>query len=116
MEHRGELLEKAIRNSGVPITVLAKRIKKSRRHIYNLFENANIPLETLLEIGKIINHDFTLDLPKLSQFVYTLNPNEIPKSDLTSETIEYWKNKYIDLLEKHNILLSKFLSITDSKQ
>jgi hypothetical protein len=36
MQHRREKVEKAVRESGFPITELARRRKKSRRHIYNL--------------------------------------------------------------------------------
>lgn len=59
MQHRGELVEKAVRESGFPIAELARRMKKSRRHIYNLFENPYLSLDEILQIGKIIHYDFS---------------------------------------------------------
>ena len=39
MEHRGEIIEKAIRNSGMPLTSIARKIGKSRQWIYLLLRN-----------------------------------------------------------------------------
>jgi hypothetical protein len=55
MQHRGEIVEKAVRESGFPIAELARRRKKSRRHIYNLFETPILSLDKILQIGEIIN-------------------------------------------------------------
>lgn len=49
MQHKGEVVEKAVRESGFPIAELARRMKKSRRHIYNMFENPNLSLEEILK-------------------------------------------------------------------
>lgn len=49
MQHKGQVVEKAVRESGFPIAELARRMKKSRRHIYNMFENPNLSLEEILK-------------------------------------------------------------------
>lgn len=54
-KHHGEVLAKAIRNSGYPITKIAVRVGYTRQHFYNLFSKKKINLELLYEIGKIIN-------------------------------------------------------------
>ena len=61
MQHRGEIVEKVVRESGFPIAELARRLKKSRRHIYNMFQNPHLSLDEILQIGKIIHYDFTLN-------------------------------------------------------
>ena len=40
--YEGEILEKAMRNSGVSIAFIAKKVGYSRRHFYNLFANKKI--------------------------------------------------------------------------
>ena len=35
MEHRGEIIEKAIRNSGIPLTSIARKVGKSRQWVYH---------------------------------------------------------------------------------
>lgn len=109
MTHRGEVLERAARESGMPMTVLAKRLGKSRRHIYDLFQQAQVPVDTLVEIGKLIHHDFSEELPRL-----LVPPSEGPKaiasqptSSYEVEEAQFWKNKYLVLLEKYNALLEE---------
>ena len=63
MEHRGEIIEKEIRESGIPLTTVAKRMGKTRQWLYLLFDNPNASLDHMLEIGKIIYHDFSKNIP-----------------------------------------------------
>ena len=96
MQHRGEIIKEAVYKSGYPITELAKRLDKSRRWIYIMFENNNISLDVVLQIGKIIHHDFSDEIRELKNSV-------IATEEETSA--EYWKNKYLKLLEEHTELL-----------
>jgi hypothetical protein len=38
---------------------------KRRQWLYFLFENPNVSLDHMLEIGKIIYHDFSTNIPEL---------------------------------------------------
>lgn len=105
MIHEGEILEKAIRSSGVSIAFLANKTGYSRRHFYNLFNNDVIPMDLSIKVGDIINYDFSLDLKKLNKF------KKFVKIQTYEET-DFWKNKYLDLLEKYNLLLEN----NDSKK
>ena len=53
MQHRGEIIKEAVYKSGYPITELAKRMGKSRRWVYLLFENNTVSIDIMLQIGKI---------------------------------------------------------------
>jgi hypothetical protein len=103
MQHRGEIVEKAVRESGFPIAELARRMKKSRRHIYNLFENPNLSLDEILQIGKIIHYDFSELFTEVSKSKSVV---EEPAATY-GESAVYWKDKYIALLEKYNALLER---------
>ena len=103
MQHRGELVEKAVRESGFPIAELARRMNKSRRHIYNLFENPQLSLDEILQIGKIIHYDFSglfTDVSKSKNIVEE-------RAAIYGDSAAYWKDKYIALLEKYNALLER---------
>lgn len=106
MEHRGEILKKAVYQSGVPITTLAKRLSKSRRWIYLMFENSNVSLDIVLQIGKIIHHDFKDEIKEFNSYQ---NPRNESVFDYQNDEAnpEYWKNKYLKLLEEYNELLKK---------
>ena len=106
MQHKGEIVEKAVRQSGLPLTQLAPRIGKSRRWLYNAFENPNLSIEHILIIGKIIHYDFSDEILEL-QRVRNLEDPISPQNAyvVSAESAEYWKNKYLTLLEKYNTLL-----------
>jgi predicted transcriptional regulator len=98
--HKGQIIEKAVKESGISITQLAKKIKKSRQSVYNIFESQNVPIDLILSIGKAIHYDFSKDIKQLKAYS--------TKTDLTvveEGNVEYWKQKYITLLEEYNQLL-----------
>lgn len=103
MQHRGEIIKEAVYKSGYPITELAKRMGKSRRWVYLLFENTTVSIDIMLQIGKIIHYDFSEELNRPSVNLFTTN--EPPSLYISDE--EYWKNKYLNLLEEYNELLKK---------
>ena len=108
MKHKGEIIEKAVRESGITITQLAKQIKKSRRHIYNIFDNPNVPVDVILTIGKIIHHDFShefTDLTGIKSYKTLESFNIVEDNSVEYKNTEYWKNKYFGLLEEYNHLL-----------
>ncbi len=110
MQHKGEITEKAVRESGMPLTKLTQRLKKSRRWIYNAFENPNLSIEYVLEIGKIIHHDFSEDIFELKKYrnmSLALHLEDNHRSSEDNNTIEFWKNKYLEILEKYNLLLER---------
>jgi transcriptional regulator with XRE-family HTH domain len=101
MQHRGEIIKEAVYKSGFPITELAKRMGKSRRWVYLLFENPIVSIDTLLQIGTIIHYDF-------SEKIETLKPHVLNDTSINYNKEEtYWKNKYLKLLEEYNELLKK---------
>lgn len=102
MQHRGEIIKKAVYQSGFSITDIAYKIGKSRRWMYIMFENSNVSLDIVLQIGKIIHHDFSVDMPELKSLSSNINNSQsliLPDS--------YWKDKYLKLLEEYNDLLKK---------
>ena len=104
MQHRGEIIREAIYKSGYPITELAKRLGKSRRWMYLLFENSNVSLDIVLQVGKIIHHDFTNEIKEIESSIKAVNYSDI---DYGKESLaaEYWKNKYLKLLEEYHEIL-----------
>jgi predicted transcriptional regulator len=106
MEHRGEIIRSAVYKSGYSITDIAKRLGKSRRWMYLMFENSNVPLDSVIKIGKIIHYDFS---EEIKEFGVAFNSMNEPQSIYSKEnlTTDYWKDKYLVLLEEYNTLLKK---------
>ena len=107
MQHKGKILEKAVRQSGMPLTKLSKKMDKSRRWIYNAFENENLSIDYIIEIGNIIHYDFSNDMEDLKNYKDAVDHFGTPPN---SNQTDYWKNKYLNLLEKYNQLLESKLN------
>lgn len=111
MQHKGEIIEKAVRESGHSITKLAQKMGKSRRWVYQIFDSSVVPIDYIMEIGKIIHHDFTRDIKGIKLYASGLSSVSFEENTFSgnskAEELEYWKEKYMILLEKYNDLLSK---------
>jgi hypothetical protein len=107
MVHRGEILKAAIKQSGIPVTRVAAGVGKSRRWVYMQFFNPEVAIDALLQIGKFIHHDFSKEIPELK------HNNSISKlireqdAPYPQTDAEFWKNKYLRLLEEYTAHLKK---------
>ncbi|WP_449439118.1 hypothetical protein [Pedobacter steynii] len=111
MEHNaGEIVELAVRRQNVNISELSRRLQVNRRTLYNWFRQKKLHTDVIFEIGKVINYDFTHDFEgELSGFGFkedlTMYKNE-GQSDHTN-SVYYWMEKYITLLEDYKKLVRK---------
>lgn len=83
MQHKGEILEKAIRESGHSITKLAQKMGKSRRWMYQIFDSANVPIDYIIDIGKIIHHDFIIQINWKLDCKQSMSKSNTPQVSLT---------------------------------
>ncbi len=105
--HLGEIIQKAVKEKEFPITLLATRLHKSRQYVYNLFQNPDVSTDIIFRIGKIIQHDFTVELKQLAIVPDEFILEKLTEPDLKIESAMYWKSKYFELLEEHKLLLKK---------
>lgn len=109
--NKGEIVERIVRNK-IGISELARKLNVSRTSIYNWFEQEYISIYTICKIGHAIGHDFSNEFPeefskignKTFIDLYLQRSNTEPDA---SSSVQYWMNKYISLLEKHNDLLNR---------
>jgi predicted transcriptional regulator len=97
-EHAGKKVESAIRVSGMSITIVASKLGITRRTLYNYFETDNLDPRIISKIEKIIHIRIQDHSPLQKQEAQSQPP---------PDTLEYWRNKYIDLLEKYTQLLEE---------
>lgn len=100
--HMGQLLEKVIRKKGLNISKLAKAIGVDRRSMYNWFSEPELKAGVLERIAEAIDYDFSAEVPKAS-----IKHPDLIASNKEIRDDEYWKDKYIDLLERYSNLLKK---------
>ncbi|GAA3985558.1 helix-turn-helix domain-containing protein [Mucilaginibacter dorajii] len=111
--HHGQIIEMVIRREGYSISELARLAKVNRRSVYYWFNQQYLKTELIYQIGVHIKHDFSVEFPHLftpEDFkpMTTLGSFNAARGT-TQEHIdaEYWKDKYLDILEKYNQLLIK---------
>ena len=107
MQHRGEIVEAVVRNSGYSITKLADRLGKSRRWMYLMFENPTVPLDYVIKIGKLINHDFSDEIDEFKNISESVTFESGVMYKKNDKTVVYWKEKYYELLEDYHQLVKK---------
>lgn len=114
LRHDGEILKKLIGKGDIPISRIAKQMGVDRSTIYRMFDKTDIPIDFLLKIGRVINKDMSPFFPEVIQAIQEPPVNySSPKSysELLDER-RYWKDKYINILEKYNSLLNDQLAST----
>jgi AcrR family transcriptional regulator len=123
MPHQGEILQEAIKNSGISITRIVEELGITRPTIYRKFKEETIDYSFVKRIGDIINHDFGNDFTVVQQSVLpfvTSNAKPIVTNSVTtrvtpatssdsdpSKQLLALQAKYIALLEAYNELLLK---------
>lgn len=108
--NKGEIVERVIRRNNLSISELSRRLRVSRRSIYNWFGQADLSLDVICKIGEILDYDFSADFPDLSirKKNRLFDGNHLESQDETQQySASYWRDKYINLLEKHNQILSE---------
>jgi hypothetical protein len=108
-KHHGQLIEKIIRRNGHSITDIARLTNVNRRSVYNWFNKARLKPRTIKCIGEAISYDFTGIFPEFKEDISTeaVSLTNVKKSKSLDTEAYDWKDKYIELLEKHAELLSQ---------
>jgi plasmid maintenance system antidote protein VapI len=123
MPHQGEILQEAIKNSGISITRIVDELGITRPTIYRKFKEETVDYTFVKRVGEIINHDFSTDFTLTQQssipFVTnsvrnTVSPVVTPRVTASqsvdidpSRQLLLLQAKYIALLEAYNELLLK---------
>ncbi|MBG8554531.1 helix-turn-helix domain-containing protein [Hymenobacter guriensis] len=127
MPHQGEILQEAIKNSGISITRIVDELGITRPTIYRKFKEETLDYNFVKRIGEIISHDFSQDFTSLQQTVLPFTgATPVTPLGVTSERVTLPRNavslpadmdatkqlmalqqKYIALLEAYNELLLK---------
>ncbi|WP_216679271.1 helix-turn-helix domain-containing protein [Hymenobacter siberiensis] len=123
MPHQGEILQDAIKNSGISITRIVEELGITRPTIYRKFKDETVDYSFVKKVGDIINYDFSAEFTVLQQadssvvtpvakavvtntvtprMIQTLNTDPDHSKQLLALQI-----KYIALLEAYNELLLK---------
>ncbi|WP_180754371.1 helix-turn-helix domain-containing protein [Hymenobacter sp. DG01] len=127
MSHQGEILQEAIKNSGISITRIVDELGITRPTIYRKFKEETLDYAFVKRVGDVISHDFSQDFTVPQQaalsFVTPASVSSVTNNQAPQNAPRYnaapvtdtdpvkqllaLQQKYIALLEAYNELLLK---------
>jgi plasmid maintenance system antidote protein VapI len=123
MPHQGEILQEAIKNSGISITRIVEELGITRPTIYRKFKDDTLDASFVKNVGQIIGHDFSNDFTIAAQSTLAFVTQTVKQTSVTPVTqrqqalvqadadpikqLLALQTKYITLLEAYNELLLK---------
>lgn len=104
--HKGEYLNWVVRTKGIKITVLTEKVGVDRSTFYNHIKDPMLPYSVIAKYGKILNHDFSSEYPKLQEDNSDNGPIITTFEEMQRDR-DFWKSKYQDLEKRLAGLLDK---------
>jgi len=107
-KHHGKIIERIVRRANISLSELSKMMGVNRRSMYNWFALPKVKPEVIFRLGKALEHDFSKEFPEFfssedfnTHWKHSGGPRY--ESVLPQATDDdFWKDKYISLLEKMN--------------
>lgn len=75
MMHRGEIVQKIIKDLGINLSVLSNSVGVSRATLYRYFDTPDLSWKIIYDIGMAIRYDFKKDFPEMPlEFIEKIIP------------------------------------------
>lgn len=105
--HRGQLLEEAVKATRLKKEDVAAKAGYQRTSYYKHIKERDLPYHILTAYGKAIRYDFTELLPEMPKYMIEEPDEQYSPMNLEEarKQIDYWRDKYIDLLELFNKMI-----------
>lgn len=110
IQHKGEIVETAIKQSGYQVKALARELGISRNTLYLKLRNANLDNSFIARVGQIIHYDFAPAIedwsPQDGAYARDTKMDYHAPIHKHLDYVAYQKlhNKYLQLLEDYNSL------------
>jgi hypothetical protein len=100
--HRGQVLERVVKQSSFNIKNVIARMNISRTTYYNHINNKDLSIDIIAKYGRAIGYDFSSEFPEIKRaeaFIKAKEPKTFEEAMLERNM---WREKYYDVLEKYN--------------
>jgi hypothetical protein len=112
MPHQGELLQEAIKLSGIPISKLVQDLGITRPTIYRKFRETVLDASFVTRVQDILGRSITPDtLSSVTPSVSTFTNTVTPAFTNSPSTVEEYANALIILQQKHIKLLEDYQAL-----
>jgi transcriptional regulator with XRE-family HTH domain len=111
-KHHGKIIERIVRRANMSLSELSKMMGVNRRSMYNWFVLSKVKPEIIFRLGRVLQHDFSQEFPEFfSSEDFKTDRKHLAVSRYEgvlpeAAEDEFWKDKYISLLEKMNTTMA----------
>lgn len=105
--HRGQVLERVVKQSSLSIKDVITRMNISRTTYYNHINNKDLSIDIIAKYGRVIGYNFSAEFPEIKRaeaFIKTREPKTFDEAMIERNM---WREKYYDVLEKYNICMER---------
>jgi transcriptional regulator with XRE-family HTH domain len=104
---RGTILKKAVKDSGITITEVARRAGYGRVTYYLHIENSDLKLDILDKYATAIGYDFRDEIPEMVEYYERKRENSLSTFEKIEADRDFWREEYGRILKEKNELLKK---------
>lgn len=99
-ESRSQIVKKKIKELGFSFKEIGEYLGLSTHYVYLKLSDDNLDFKTIKTIGDFIGYNFAFDFEELRKS-YNYNEEDLQQNNVVQEeSAEYWRKKYINVLEK----------------
>lgn len=109
IKHHGEFLKMMCDSSKLSLTKIAEMSGYSRSSLYRWFDDEVLEPEIIYDVAITLRYDISGKIPEVDAVSDMLERRKIQEKELASRkatpmSSEYYKDKYLQLLERHSNL------------
>jgi transcriptional regulator with XRE-family HTH domain len=105
--NKGAVLKKAVKESGIPITEVARRAGYGRVTYYLHIENPDLKLDILDKYANAINHDFRDEIPEMVEYYERKRESNLSTFEKIEADRNFWRDEYSRILKEKNELIKR---------
>jgi hypothetical protein len=111
--NRGNILKKAVKTSGIPITEVARRAGYGRVTYYLHIENPDLKLDVLDKYSIAINYDFRDEIPEMIEYYERKRESNLSTFEKIEADRNFWRDEYSRILKEKNQLIKRIEALED---
>jgi len=113
MQHRGQIVEKAVKQSNFSITEVARHCNVSRMTVYRFFEYADLDWDRIVEIYRLLGRSVHEDFPNAPGAAITQRAQEPEASYGINAKLQQCHQELIALQRDYTQLLTEYYKLKE---
>lgn len=121
--HRGQIVKQRVKLNGVSITHIAEELGTTRVTLNNWFATEDLDYKKILQIGRVIKHDFSEQFPEIKMYKAEFLLDESEGKDMQSaklkelkSELERWKTEAYYMAKELSEIKDKYYNLLLNKE